>query len=93
MIGVTTNASNASDKWFNTLKQLKKLELDLSIDATGDVQDYQRTGSDWPVLKKNIIKYKETFRNVSINFAVTAINFPILDTWWDELNILIFKYL
>jgi organic radical activating enzyme len=84
-IGVTTNASNASDKWFNTLKQLKKLELDLSIDATGDVQDYQRTGSDWSVLKKNIIKYKETFRNVSINITATAMNFTVLDTWWDEM--------
>ncbi len=84
-IGITTNVTNSSDKWFNTLKQLKKLEIDLSIDATGDIQDYQRTGGEWSKIKKNIIKYKDTFKNVTIHLTATAINFPVLDKWWDEL--------
>ena len=84
-VGVTTNATNSSDKWFNTLKQLKKLEIDLSIDATGDIADYQRKGGEWSKIKKNIIKYRDTFRNVCIHLTATAITFPVLDRWWDEL--------
>jgi len=84
-VGVTTNATNSSDKWFNTLKKLNRLEVDLSIDATGDTQDYQRTGGEWSKIKKNIIKYKDTFKNVTIHLTATAINFPVLDKWWDEL--------
>jgi len=86
-IGITTNASNASDKWFNTLKQIKRLELDLSIDATGKYQDYQRTGSDWSVIKKNVIKYRDTFKTDAnnINVTATAMNFPVLHEWWDEM--------
>jgi len=84
-IGITTNATNSSDKWFNNIKQLEKLELTLSIDATGKYQDYQRTGSDWPEIKKNIIKYKDAFKNVTISVTATAMNFPVLHEWWDEL--------
>ena len=55
---VTTNGTNASDKWFDTLKQLKKLTIWLSIDATGDANDFQRKGSDWKELKKKNKKKK-----------------------------------
>jgi len=84
-VGITCNASNASNKWFNSLKQIKNLSIDLSIDATGDIQDYQRTGSDWPKVKSNIIKYRDTFESVNISTTATAMNFPVIDTWWDEL--------
>lgn len=83
---VTTNGTNASDKWFDTLKQLKKLTIWLSIDATGDANDFQRKGSDWKELKKNIIKYKKEFENqIEIQITASAINFAMLDTWWEEL--------
>lgn len=57
----------------------------LSVDAAGAIQDYQRSGSDWAKIKKNMIKYRDTFEHVSIHLTATAINFPVLDTWWDEL--------
>ena len=82
---VTTNGTNASNKWFETLKLIKNLGIELSIDATGDVQDYQRKGGEWSKIKKNIIKYRDTFSNVCIHLSATAINFPVLDKWWDEL--------
>ena len=84
-IGITTNATNSSDKWFNTLRQLKRLELTLSIDATGSVQEFQRFKSDWKEIKENVYKYKENFKNVIIHLTATAINFPVIDTWWDEM--------
>jgi MoaA/NifB/PqqE/SkfB family radical SAM enzyme len=84
-VGISTNGTNASNKWFNSLKRIKKLELVLSIDGTGAVQDYQRKGGEWSKIKENLIKYRDTFRNVTINLTATAINFPVLDLWWDEL--------
>ena len=83
---VTTNGTNASDKWFDSLKQLKNLIIWLSIDATGDANDFQRKGSDWKELKKNIIKYKKEFKNkIEIQVTASSINFTMLDTWWEEL--------
>ena len=56
IVNVTTNATNTAKKWFDTLRQLKKLEINLSIDGTGQAQDFQRKGSDWKEVKSNIIK-------------------------------------
>ena len=82
---ITTNATNTSDKWFNTLKNIKKLEIRLSIDGTGNVQEFQRKGSNWKEIKSNIIKYKQEFQNIKIQLTASAINFTVLDTWWEEL--------
>jgi len=83
---ITTNGTNASNKWFETLKKIKDLYITLSIDATGDIQDYQRKGGEWSKIKKNIIKYRDTFGDkCDIHLSATAINFPVLDKWWDEL--------
>ena len=82
---ITTNATNTSKKWFDTLRQLKNLEIWLSIDATGDVNDFQRKGSDWNEVKPNIIKYRDEFKNVSIQLTASSINFTTLDTWWEEM--------
>ena len=85
IIGVTTNGTNASNKWFKTLKAVDNLKIMLSIDGTGNVQDYQRKGGEWDKIKKNLIKYRDTFKDVRIHLTATAINFTVLDLWWDEL--------
>jgi organic radical activating enzyme len=85
VVNVTTNATNTSKKWFDTLRQLKKLEINLSIDGTGQAQDFQRKGSDWKEVKSNIIKYRDEWRNVTIQLTASAINFTMLDTWWEEM--------
>jgi len=85
IVNVTTNATNTAKKWFDTLRQLKKLEINLSIDGTGQAQDFQRKGSDWKEVKSNIIKYRDEFRDVTIQLTASSINFTMLDTWWEEL--------
>jgi hypothetical protein len=85
VVNVTTNATNTSKKWFDTLRQLKKLEINLSIDGTGQAQDFQRKGSVWEEVKSNIIKYRDEFRDVTIQLTASSINFTMLDTWWEEL--------
>jgi len=91
---VTTNATNASDKWFKTLMRFctgPGLRVILSVDATGETQDFQRSGGEWNKIKKNIEKYKEISDSseyncrVSIQLTASALNMTILDRWWDEL--------
>ena len=82
---ITTNATNTSKKWFDTLKKLKKPKILLSIDGTGAAQEFQRKGSVWADIKPNILKYKDEFEDITIEITASAINFTIIDTWWDEM--------
>ena len=90
---VTTNATNASDKWFETLMKFclgAGLQIILSVDATGPTQDFQRKSAiGWDKIKKNLLKYKKVSAThncgVSIQCTATAINMVTLDTWWNEL--------
>ena len=92
---VTTNGTNASDKWFKTLMRFcdneAGLRIILSVDAAGETQDFQRSGGDWNKIKKNIQRYKEVSDSseyncgVTIQLTATALNMTTLDKWWDEL--------
>lgn len=92
-IVVTTNATNASDKWFETLMRFcpgAGLQIILSVDAAGPTQDFQRKSAiSWDKIKKNLLKYKKASAThnceVSIQCTVTAINMTTIDKWWDEL--------
>ena len=86
-VGITTNATNASKKWFDKLHSLEtnKLEITLSIDAAGPVGEYQRHKSNWSEIKANVLEYKKHFKNLQIQLTASAINMPVLDTWWDEM--------
>jgi MoaA/NifB/PqqE/SkfB family radical SAM enzyme len=94
-IVVTTNATNASDKWIKTLMKFCSgagLQVILSVDAAGATQDFQRKSKiGWNTIKKNMLVYKKisddptTNCGVSIQCTATAINMVTLDTWWNEL--------
>jgi len=72
---INTNGSvfpkkNVLDK----LKQFKKISIDLSIDAIGDLANCIRHGVDWDVVYKNIIKWKdfsEEYKNVKVSIHST----------------------
>jgi len=91
---VTTNGTNASKKWFDTLMKFcdgAGLQIILSIDATGPTQEFQRKSNvRWNVIKKNIERYRLAGENhdgcqVSIQLTCSAINMVTIDKWWDEL--------
>jgi hypothetical protein len=92
---VTTNATNASDKWIKTLMKFCSgagLQVILSVDATGPTQEFQRKSSiKWNTVKQNMLVYKKisddptTNCGVSVQCTATAINMVTLDKWWNEL--------
>ena len=90
---VTTNGTNASKKWFDTLLKFcdgAGLQIILSIDATGPTQEFQRKSKiSWNTIRNNIEKYRHASENhegcnVSIQMTCTAINLVTIDKWWDD---------
>ena len=56
--------------------------MDLSIDATGNILEYCRKGTSWPIIKKNI----ETLKQIDgYSFHVTAgiYNYSTIEKWFD----------
>lgn len=54
-----TNCTLFPDKWVDYLKRFKKLQICLSVDGYGPLNDYIRHGKSWDVIEKNIYKWKE----------------------------------
>ena len=64
-IFLSTNGT-VSYKTVPLLKEFKKVGLSFSLDATGLASDFIRTGSNWEVIKNNVLECKE------IGFVVAA---------------------
>lgn len=91
---VTTNGTNASKKWFDTLMKFcdgAGLQIILSVDGTGPTQEFQRKSNiNWHVIKNNLEKYRKASEShpgchISIQLTCSAINLVTIDKWWDEL--------
>lgn len=60
------------------LAQCKQVDLSISVDGLGAVNDYQRTGCDWPTLRDNLFEYQ---RCAHSNMVLTVL------TAWSLLNV------
>jgi len=61
-----TNCTLFPQKYLDYLNKFKKLEISLSIDGIGPVNDYIRYGKSWEIINKNVDKWVE-FRDNSKN--------------------------
>lgn len=73
-----TNTSVINPGYLDKLLKFKRVNVIMSIDATGTVAEYQRHGTDWSKVSANIEKYLQ-FRqahpgkiNTSIHCVITA---------------------
>lgn len=57
-IHVTTNGTHVSEELTNLIVQFKSINLSISVDAYGELNDLQRRGSKFNVIDKNIDFYK-----------------------------------
>ena len=88
---IFTNASWVPKKRiFDMLKNFKRLDVFLSVDGTGDVQEYMRHNSKWDTTNKSVRKWMEwsvISSNVQVSWAPTwsLMNAPyFVETcnWW-----------
>jgi len=92
---IFTNASWVPKKRiFDMLKDFKKLQVFLSVDGTGDVQEYMRHNAKWDTTHKSVrtwMEWSTTVDNVQISWAPTwsLMNAPyFVETcnWWLALT-------
>jgi sulfatase maturation enzyme AslB (radical SAM superfamily) len=71
---ILTNASDFPDSLHDKFKHFKKVLYTVSVDGLGDVIEYQRRGSNWATLEKNVIKIHQSIVHEFLNYVVTSIN-------------------
>ena len=90
---VVTNGSLSLIDFAKKLQHFKSIQFVVSLEGIGRVQDYLRRGSNWEVIKKNILDYKISSQdNVYITYTLQALSvfhLPDLLAWCNDENLLI----
>lgn len=86
-----TNTSQFNEHQLELLKEFKRVELNLSIDGYGELNEYLRTSSDWSVIEKNVnaaVKYLDDKSfYLTLVPVVSGLNVKDLSKliyWWKE---------
>lgn len=85
-----TNTSQFSEEQINLLKSFKRVELNLSIDAHGELNEYLRTSSDWNNIEKNVnlaVQHLSDKFFLTLVPVVSGLNVRDLDKliyWWKK---------
>lgn len=93
ILQISTNASAINPNLLNKLKEFRRTILIFSIDATGPVANYQRYGSDWNTIEKNVrslcdLKNSIDSMDLYITMSISACSVLDLDTtikWYLDL--------
>jgi len=72
---LVTNASiTPDDELLDLLKQCKNVNIDLSIDSYGTLNEFLRKDSNWKNVSNNVQWYKQHFDNINVHSAISAYN-------------------
>lgn len=74
-LDITTNGTRTQGKVLNWLEKFDSVDIQLSIDGVGKVNDYIRSGSNWHEIDKAYQKYLDM--NVRVNLLVAVQNYNI----------------
>lgn len=83
-----TNMTNLRDDFYELIVKFKKVEMCISIEGYGTIQEYLRYPSNWKQLDKNIRKLASLPEQVQI-FAVPVIqsvNLEFIDEFFDYID-------
>lgn len=72
-----TNCSVYNPEFINRMLKFKNVNFVMSIDGVGKTAEYQRHGTDWNVVKSNILKFNSMPVNASFNTAISG--YVVLD--------------
>jgi MoaA/NifB/PqqE/SkfB family radical SAM enzyme len=65
-LSMVTNTSVLNPKIVDRFGKFKKVKLALSIDGVEGTAEYQRFGTEWPVVRENVLTYARMFRDKSL---------------------------
>lgn len=81
-LSIPTNCTiKINQAWVKLLNRAKAVNLHISIDAYGELNNYIREGSDWDTIVTNLTMFKNSLPNavISINTVVTVYNINVLN--------------
>lgn len=83
-----TNCTHTPSKsWQQWLEQARHVTVDLSIDAWGDLNTYQRPGADWHTVKRTLDWwYTNTAYTLNINATSTVYTVARTQTLTEQIN-------
>ena len=71
---VTNVSILPDDELLSLLKQCKNVNIDLSIDSYGKLNEFLRKDSNWENVSNNIQWYKQHFDNINVHSAISIYN-------------------
>lgn len=71
-IELFTNCSVYNPKFVERLLQFKRVDFIMSIDGVGKTAEYQRHGTNWDVVRENILKFNASPFDISFNTAISS---------------------
>lgn len=85
---VTTNATKIHPRYFELVKQFKKVSQVISIDGIGKTYEYVRYPANYGSVYKNILEYNKFFKTLG-NDSILKFNF-VLQYWniHDAVNVI-----
>ena len=91
MLHITTNCTKFDSQWVNILDKFKQIRIMCSLDAVGNLSEYIRYNSHWPLVEENI-SLMRTIKDVNIVVNATVqnlnlIGLPQLITWCQKENL------
>lgn len=82
----TNGSIYPSKKIIECLKQYKKVQIDLSIDAFGKLGEFIRPGVSWSIIESNLEKFQElSLRYPQIETAIHSTITSLNINTWDQL--------
>lgn len=85
-IVVNTNGTIVTDALFNQLCRFKTVQIVLSLDGYGDLNNYIRRGSNWNAIVNNIKLFQQAGFNLLVNTVVQRDNVSYLGQLGDFLQ-------
>jgi sulfatase maturation enzyme AslB (radical SAM superfamily) len=76
-----------TDELMELFKKCHSVEVNLSIDAYGDLNDFLRTGSKWDEVEKNLKWFYDNFEKIRIHSTITIYNVNCYDKLIDYIKI------
>ena len=76
-VQIITNVSVYNPEFISRLKKFKRIELCLSLDGYGKINEAIRLNSNWENIEKNIRKIKNKLKNAALKLTPTWTNFSI----------------
>lgn len=64
-VSFNTNLTRLTDQFLETITKFNKVNMQLSLEGTGQHNDYIRYGSDWAIIEMNIQRLKQ-YSNIKI---------------------------